>query len=168
MSNSPSPIIALFDGNVLDWLIEQPADLATIRESLEDGRLQLIHTHLLLDEPDATPDLEKRAKLAAVRDLLVGQYVPTTGFVLDDSRADEAKLFSEEVARRLDERLTTENPKTGGRNHEEDTLLALTAEAEGAVLVTRDRRLTNMATEQGIDVTTPGDLVERLSEPASA
>jgi hypothetical protein len=36
------------------------------------------------------------------------------------------------------------------------------------VLVTRDRRLTNMATEQGIDVTTPGDLVERLSEPASA
>jgi rRNA-processing protein FCF1 len=166
MSNSPSPIIALFDGNVLDWLIEQPADLATIRESLEDGRLQLIHTHLLLDEPDATPDLEKRAKLAAVRDLLVGQYVPTTGFGFDDSRADE--FFSEEVARRLDERLTTENPKTGGRNHAEDALLALTAEAEGAVLVTRDRRLTNMATEQGIDVTTPGDLVERLSEPASA
>jgi predicted nucleic acid-binding protein len=103
-----------------------------------------------------------------VRDLLVGHYVPTTGFVLDDSRADEADFFSEEVARRLDERLTTENPKTGGWNHAEDALLALTAEAEGAVLVTRDRRLTNMATEQGIDVTTPGDLVERLSEPASA
>ena len=168
MNNSPTPIVALFDGNVLDWLIDQPADLATIRQSLEDGRLQLIHTHLLRDEPDATPDPEKRAKLAAVRDLLVGQYVPTTGFVSDVSRADEAEFFSEEVARRFDERLTTENPNTGGRDHTEDALLAMTAEAEGAVLVTDNPRLTNMATEQGIDVTTPGDLVERLSESTSA
>ena len=163
MNDSPAPIIALFDGNVLDWLVEQPGDLTTIRDSLEDGRLQLIHTHLLLDEPDATPDLEKRAKLGAVRDLLVGPYVPTTGIVFDVSPFDEAKFFSAEVARRFNERLTTENPKTSGRNHAPDALLALTAEAEGAVLVTRDERLTKMATEQGIDVTTPADLVARLS-----
>ena len=163
MNNSPAQITALFDGNVLDWLVEQPADLTTIRDSLEDGRLQLIHTHLLLDEPDATPDLEKRAKLGAVRDLLIGQYVPTTGIVFDVSRFDQMQFFSDEVARRFNERLTTEDPKTGGRKHAEDGLLALTAEAEGAVLVTLDLRLTNRATEQGIAVMTPADLVERLS-----
>jgi hypothetical protein len=163
MNNSPASIVALFDGNVLDWLIEQPADLATIRQSLEDGRLQLIHTHLLRAEPDATPDPEKRAKLAAVRDLLVGQDVATTGLA-----PDEADFFSEEVARRFDERLTTENPSTGGRDYAEDALLALTVAAEGAVLVTDNRRLTNMATEQGIEVTTPGELAARLSESASA
>jgi hypothetical protein len=130
-------IVALFDGHVLDWLLDQPADLATILRALGDGRLRLIHTHLLRDEPDATPDLEKRARLAAVRDQLVGEYVPTAGFVFDVGRFDEAGFFSDEGARRYTEELTTEDLETGGRRHAEDALLALTAESEDAVLVTR-------------------------------
>jgi rRNA-processing protein FCF1 len=165
MNDSPESITALFDGNVLDWLVERPADLTAIQQSLQDGRLRLIHTHLLRDEPDATPDPEKRAKLAAVREQLAGEYVATTGFVLDVSRLDEAKLFSDEGARRFNEELTTEDPNTGGRRHAEDALLALTAEDEGAVLVTRDVNLTKRARRQGIDVTTPADLIARLSEP---
>jgi hypothetical protein len=93
---------------------------------------------------------------------LVGEYIPTTGFVFGVSPFGEAKLFSDEGARRFNDEFTTEDPTTGGRRHAEDALLALTAEDEAAVLVTRDVGLTRKARKQGIDVTTPADLAARL------
>lgn len=118
MNSSPGPIVALFDGNVLDWLGEQPADLATIRQSLENGRLRLVHTHLLRDEPDATPDPEKRAKLAAVREQLVGEYVRPPA------------LFS---------------MSAGSVRRSSSPMKVLAASIEAAVLVTRDVGLTRKA-----------------------
>jgi predicted nucleic acid-binding protein len=149
-------ILALFDGNVLDWLHARPDALRTVREAIAGGRLRLVSTHVLEDELTAIADPERLAILEALEHEFAGERVPTRGFVFDISRLDQAALFSESDAD-LFHTLNVRNPK-----HAEDALLALTADREGAVLVTCDDRFTKRAQRQAITVLHPSDLLQRL------
>jgi predicted nucleic acid-binding protein len=150
------PILALFDGNVLDWLYKQPAELRTVREALEEGRLRLVSTHILDDEAGASTDPKVLAFKPALAREVEGERLPTRGFVFDISRFDQAALFSEPDADLFDT-LSVENP-----NNAEDALLALTADREGAVLVTEDKDLRKRAKRHGITALDPSDLLQRL------
>lgn len=149
-------ILALFDGNALDWLYKRPAELRTVREALEEGRLRLVSTHILDDEAGASTDPKVLAFKPALAREFEGERVPTRGFVLGLSRIGQAGLFSEPDAD-LFHTLSVRNPK-----NLEDALLALTADREGAVLVTDDVKLTGRAKRQGIAVHHPSGLLQRL------
>jgi hypothetical protein len=149
------PVTALFDRNVLSWLDARPPELDVVRRAVTDGRLQLIDTHLLADELNP-PDVEERDRLDALRVELQGRAVPTQGFVIGVSRLDQGTIISEDDAAVYDT-LTVNNPR-----HAEDALLALTANREGAVLVTGDHKLIGRAKLHGIAVLYPSELLMRL------
>ena len=155
------PLPALLDGNVLDYLLENPPALDRLRAARAAGSVILLATHVLPDELIAmTHDVakaEKWEKLEAIRDELGFEMVPTTGFVLDVSRLDEGILLSDEGAKTF-RLLSVDNPK----QHAEDALLALTANAHGAILVTEDQGLRGRARRQGIEVMGAAAFIERL------
>jgi rRNA-processing protein FCF1 len=150
-------ILAVLDGNVLDYLADHPDDVAVVEAARDSGRVKLLATHILRDELDAIEsDGEKWARLEAVRGRLGFEEVATRGFVLDVSWLDKAQLTSwpevDEFAQ-----LSVGNPK-----HAQDALLALTAKRDGAVLVTADKGLTGRARALGIEVLDPAGFVGRL------
>jgi hypothetical protein len=91
-------MLALFDGNVLDWLHARPEALRTVREAIAGGRLRLVSTHILDDEAGASTDPKVLAFKPALAREFAGDREPTRGFVIGISRLDQADLFSEQDA----------------------------------------------------------------------
>jgi hypothetical protein len=150
-------IVAVLDGNVLDYLATAPDALAVVHAAQRDGRLRLLRTHLLGDELDGMQATEA-AKLARLREVevsLIFDDVPTAGFVLDASRLDHASLS--------DDTAEYEALTKGNARHAEDALLALTAQYTGSVLVTDDKPMTGRARARAIHVMSSAALVRALS-----
>jgi hypothetical protein len=151
-------IKALFDGHVLDFLADDSEALRVVLDALDDGRLALVYTHVLQDELNAMPaeKAEKWARLEALRSRLAGQHVTTAFMAPGISKIGQARLASWDDMEII-QRLIVGNPK-----HMEDALLAMTARAENATLITCDRSFRNRAISEGIEAQSPVALIRRL------
>ena len=113
----------MLDTNVVDELMADPALVELLRDAAVAGRIELLLTHVQIDEV-LNMGTTKRAKQEALLQLLAelpARRVPTYGFVLDLSRLDNAMLASEEHASAFVQ-------LTGGNTrHNEDALIVLTA-----------------------------------------
>lgn len=120
--------------------------------AVEEGRLDLVVTHVQMEELEAAPDPRR----AALRRLTVSATY-TSGFVLDVSRLGMAALSTTEEAAIFDA-VTGENPR-----HNEDALILLTARREQMPVVTNDERLLKHCAMQGVETVTPAELLARLA-----
>lgn len=113
----------MLDTNVVDQLMADVDLVALLRQSVDSGAVELLITHIQIDEILNT-GADKRAKREALVQMLAALpalRVPTYGFVLDLSRLDNAMLASDNHAASFLE-------LTGGnQRHNEDALIVLTA-----------------------------------------
>ena len=147
-------IRALIDGNVLDYLADNPDALVAVNAATLTGRLRLLGTQILRAELDAMKGkqhkLPRWRELTAVLDSLDLDPVPLAAFMLDYSALDGPDDLATDEQSDQHERMTR-----GQRNRAEDAMLAMTASAHDAVLITSDSDLFNHATEQNIPVANP-------------
>jgi hypothetical protein len=156
--------LALYDRNILSWLDAHPDELAVVLRALDEGRARFVYTHILDDEL-RPPDPAEMVRLTALRERLGGEYVPTAGWVWNvSSKFNEDKFWDDKLAD-LYNALRVAGPDEEGRiNNARDALLTLTADCEGAVMVSNDIDLVNRAQVHGIDVVRPNEFVERLGD----
>ena len=113
----------MLDTNVVDVLMTDSALLGLLRQATTSGAVELLVTHVQIDEVMSMGP-NKRAKMESLVQLLAdlpARRVPTYGFVFDLSRFDNATFASEEHAAAFQE-------MTGGNTrHNEDALIVLTA-----------------------------------------
>jgi hypothetical protein len=117
---------ALYDRNVLSWLDQQPEEQVVVLQARDEGRLNLIYTHILEDELKPT-DPEEARRLNTLRERLGGEFVLTPGMAFDISRFDQSTLFSDEDAATYDVLRVAEASGEGSDNNARDALLTLTA-----------------------------------------
>jgi rRNA-processing protein FCF1 len=147
----------LLDSNALDPLITQGGAYDVLLEAVSSGKLEIAYTHVTVDENTMTPDKEKREKLLGMLESL-GQQIRTSGAVWGDatwapSRWDQGHWMPEGDVDTFDAL------RSGKRRHTEDALISHTALREGYALVTNERRLTNRAKDEGIEVLTTAELL---------
>lgn len=142
----------VFDSNAVDPLADIPGAFETLKAATEEGQLQILYTHVNIDELAAIPDLNRRATLILLL-VDVGQLVPTGFAALDFSRLNFAR-FADENEAELHETLRSANFK-----HTRDALIAGTALYEKCELVTNEQRLTGRARDCGIEVLSSRDLL---------
>jgi hypothetical protein len=149
------PARYLIDSNIYDKIADD-ADALTLAEQLVgDGRLELLSTHVQLDELTKIKDDDRLGQLLRVP----ARTVPTFGFVFGVSRLGMARLSGEQPL----EDLRGENRD----KYTHDGLIAATAQYEGATLVTEDVTIARRAQAQGIPVCDWATLrahVERLAK----
>src|SRR5690348_1315857 len=135
-------IVAVVDSNAVDHLVDDPDLRRVIEGALADDRLRLLYTHLTMDELAEIPDpIRRRDLVAAITSL--GEKVPTSAFVLDFSRLDEARLG--------DDSDDFESLRDGKLSHTVDALIATTARSERGLFITQDRRAAGRAQRAGIE-----------------
>lgn len=142
----------VLDSNATDPLIDLPGALQYLQRAAAAAGIEILYTHVTVDENGDTPDPVRRARLLAAL-AGVGRKVPTGGAVFDSSKWDEARWF---------DGTTVENIHQGSPDDINDALIATTAVVEDAVLVTRDVKLTGRAERQGIRVITMPALLAEL------
>jgi predicted nucleic acid-binding protein len=148
---------AVLDSNAVDGIADPPARYDAIQAAVADGRLELLWTHITVDELSAIEEPAKRARLLTIA-AGVCRLVPTGTAVLDFSRWNFARFGSEDPE-------AIEAFRQGNLRHTMDALIASTAEYEACPLVTEDVRLTKRAQARGVDVWKPADLAARLGCP---
>lgn len=145
------------DANAIDPIVDLPGAYEALRSSIDQGQLEVLFTHVTIDELAETADKDrtsaKKDRRSRLLLLLVdlGRLVPTGAFVLDFSRLNFARLGTDDEA--------VEAFRSGNIDHTRDALVAATAQFEQCALVTRDKRLTNRARDRGLEVITPIDLL---------
>jgi len=150
---------AVLDSNAVDPLIDRPGAYEAVRAALDAGRVELLFTHVNIDELAAVPELDRRSRLLLTL-IDIGRLVPTGAFALDVSRLNFARL-DEDVD-------VIEALRSGNVDHTRDALIAATAIYEGCALVTNERRLTARARDRGIQVLTTLDLLAELGFSSAA
>ncbi len=124
----------MFDSNIYDKVIANEALFVQLRSLIDSNQLEIVSTHIQLDELGRIENNAKRESALAVPSTIV----PTMGFVLDVSRLDMACLDGGNP-----EIIEYEQIQKGNLKHVEDALIALTAHHEADVLVTEDNKLIN-------------------------
>jgi hypothetical protein len=145
---------AVLDSNAVDPLIDLPNALDTVVDAVRSGALDLLFTHVTVDELAAVPDLNRRSTLLVAL-ISVGRMVPTGFIAWDVSRWGQARWAT--AAPQVIESL-----RSGNIDHTRDALIAETAAVEGCALVTNERRLTGRARERGVEVLTTLDLLAEI------
>jgi hypothetical protein len=138
------------DSCVIDRFVEDDDKGRGLMRAIDDGRLELVTTHVQGTENERTPDPLKRARLAAVPRVEVGASV----CVLGHWRLGVDRLGNGEVYKHI-----ARSPKDV-----EDGMIADTAVAEGLPLVTEDARLRKRALEVGAVVWRVDDLIAQLRQ----
>lgn len=128
----------MLDTMIFDRIVATRGLTRRIRRLVKAGALTILTTHIQEDELAAVPSWWKRARIARVPSV----RVPTSEFVWDVSRFDEARLGTGEPLEQI----------RGTKTHTKDGLIGATAFAESAVLVTEERRLTRRASDAGVTV----------------
>lgn len=123
------------------------------------GELQIIRSHLQIDQNDRMPDKARLARIKILRDEFEESESPTSLFILGSSRLGQAKLGNESISQVYDSMLPSPDTRLGNRL---DAVLALTAQEIGAVFVTADRNLAKRCRQHSIGVWELGDLIEWL------
>jgi hypothetical protein len=144
---------AVVDSNAIDPLIDLPGAYEAVRAAVDTGQLELLYTHVNIDELAATQDPERRSHLLLVL-VDLGRLVPTGAFALDVSRLGFARLY--------DDVDVIEALRSGNVDHTRDALIAVTAIYEASALVTNEKRLTARARDRGIEVLSSRELLAEL------
>jgi predicted nucleic acid-binding protein len=142
---------AVLDSNAVDPFIDLTGAQDVVRVAVRSGQLELLFTHVNIDELAATPDADRRSRLLlALVDF--GHLVPTGAF--DFSRLGYARL--------MDDADVVEALRSRNVDHTRDALIASTAVFEKCALVTNEKRLTARARDRGIEVLSSLDLLHEL------
>jgi predicted nucleic acid-binding protein len=150
---------AVLDSNAVDPLVDLPGAYEAVRAGLDAGEVELLFTHVNIDELAAVPDWDRRSRLLLVL-VDIGRLVPTGAFALDYSRLN--------FARRYEDVTVIEALRSGNIDHTRDALIAATAVFEACALVTNEKRLTARARDRGIEVLTTFDLLAELGFSTAA
>jgi hypothetical protein len=137
----------VIDSCSVDPLADIPGAYEAVRQAIDSGELEILYTHVTIDEAAATPDLEKRR--LKLNDLTtLGRPVTTGAFIIGRSRLEQARLTDEPGAATVEALGSNRLGK-----HGEDALIAITAQVEGCALLTEEkRRLRRRAAAHGIEV----------------
>jgi hypothetical protein len=142
----------LIDSSALDPLLHALGAFESLEEAVESGNLEILFTHITVDEIAATPDLEKRQWLLNML-VALGRIIDTSGAVLDFSRLNFCRVMS-------DDDQDFEPLRSHSIGHSRDALIAHTALNEHCALVTNEKnRLPARAREQGVEVLTTAQLL---------
>ena len=141
----------MLDSNALDPLLHTPRAFEAFDQAVKSGQLEILFTHITVDELAAIPDLEKRRTLLNLL-IALGRLIPTSGAVLDISRLNFYRVMS-------DDDQTFEPLRSGNVRHSRDALIAHTALNERCALVTNEKRLAARARELSIEVLTTAELL---------
>jgi rRNA-processing protein FCF1 len=143
----------VLDSNAIDPIADTPGTYETVRAAIDAGHLDVMFTHITIEELANIQDYDRRCRLLLlVIDL--GRLVPTGSTVLDVSRFN--------FARYGDDAIDIEALRSKNIDHSRDALIAATAIFEHAALVTNERRLTGRAREHGVEVLTTSQLLAEL------
>jgi rRNA-processing protein FCF1 len=147
-------IRVVLDSNAVDDLLESNA-YETLQAAVSSGTLDVMWTHITVDELAAIPDLERRAHLLC---LAVGlaRMVPTSACVLGYSRLNFARLGDDEEA--------FEAFRKGNLRHTRDALVAATAALESAAVLTNDQQLKKRCRAREIQAINVYELLTVLAE----
>jgi predicted nucleic acid-binding protein len=127
----------LIDTNIVDRLAEDAGGAARIAAAIDRDQVELVITHIQVDELAAIPDEQLRSRLLIALFRVRPRLVETGVFVLDVSRLNLAGLSDEEEAVAYERRL---GAGSGRRRHAEDAILAATAASSGMPLVTENSK----------------------------
>lgn len=143
----------VLDSNAVDPIVDRPGAYEAIRAAVDEDRLEVLFTHITVDELAEIPDPERRSQLLLVL-FALGHLVATGAAVVGFSRLDFCRLNDDTEA--------LEAFRSGNIDHTRDALIASTAQFEQCALVTNDKRLTRRARERGVEVITVIDLLAEL------
>lgn len=141
----------LLDSNALDPLLTIPRTYETLRASVDSGDLEVVFTHITVDEMAAIPDLGKRQHLLVLL-IALGHMILTAGACCDFSRLDFCRVMA-------DDDISFEMLRSSNIDHSRDALIAHTALVEECALVTNEKRLAARARDLGVEVLTTLDLL---------
>ncbi|MFD5508279.1 hypothetical protein ACFWIB_10945 [Streptomyces sp. NPDC127051] len=141
------------DSNALEPIAYLPGAYGVVRYAVDDGGIELLYPHAVIDELAAIPDLERRRRLLLAL-VSLGRLVPSGGFALDRPRFEQARLSGDAV--------TFGASRAGSDNNTRDALIAVTAAFEQRTLVTGDEALVRKAQALGIDTMLPLVFLARL------
>jgi hypothetical protein len=79
------------DSNAVDPLADMPGAYEVDREAVEAGHLEILFTHVTIDELAAIGDLDRRRLLLLLL-IDLGRLVPSGAFILGRSRLDFGRL----------------------------------------------------------------------------
>lgn len=163
--SDPAPTVTfmrrvVFDTNAIDPVADTPGAYETLKAAVQTGTLDVMYTHVTIDELVAIPDPSRRARLVLVMTSL-GRIVPTGQMVVGFSRLNFCRVGGEEDGEVMDAL------RSGSIDHTRDALIASTARFERCALVTNERRLANRSRARGIEVLTTADLLTEFSPPQS-
>lgn len=144
---------AVLDSNAVDPIAELPGAYEVVRTAIDEGRLDVLFTHVTVDEVNAISDADRRGRLLRVLSGL-GRHVPTGAFIVGVTPLGFGRL--------TDDVQTVEALRSGNAGHSHDALIGATASMEQCALVTADRRLAARARDRGIEVLTPLDLLAEV------
>ncbi|MGW7109301.1 PIN domain-containing protein [Streptomyces xanthophaeus] len=143
----------VLDSNAIDPIADNVGAYEAARAAIDNGKIELLITHVNIDELAAVPDLDRRSFLLLLLCDL-GTLVRTGAAAVDYSRVNFCRVEIDEEA--------TEALRSGNIAHTRDALIAVTAEFEQCALVTNERRLTNRARDRGIEVLTTRALLAEV------
>lgn len=142
----------VFDSNAIDPIADTVGAFESLEAAVHSGELEILYTHVTVDELVATPDHDRRSLLMLLMASL-GRVVPTGAMVMDYSRLDFCRLGADDDGGEFEEL------RSGSVGHNRDALIAATARFEGCALVTNERRLANKCRGRGMEVLTTGELL---------
>jgi len=146
------PARVVLDSNAVDPLVDDPESYEVLASAVSQGRVELLYTHISIDELAEVPDLERRRHLLLTL-ISLGRLVPTGAFVVGYSRLNPARLAEDLEA--------FEAFRSGDLQH--TALIASTGVAEDADIVTADKRLAGRVRSCGLKSLTMPDLVALLA-----
>jgi hypothetical protein len=128
-------IKCLLDSMIYDRLAADPECQSLLIRRCEQGLVEVLVTHIQLDQLRATPDPRKRELLLATAKAIQAKRIPTDGGVWGMSRWGEFKWGGGTADVKVSD-IAGENAK-----HLADGLLVATAAAEADLFVTDEKRL---------------------------
>lgn len=156
---TPGVLKLMLDTNIADDLLVRLLLLPTLRAAVESGRIELLVTHLQIDEVMEIPDIksERRDALVNVLASLPARRVDTYGDVMGRTRMGYGMMASGEHSLLYNELIN------GNIRHQEDALIVLTAAYLWAHVVSNNTKdMPRMAKRVGIHSYTTRELLDRL------
>jgi predicted nucleic acid-binding protein len=139
MQCSRQPFV--IDSNIFDKIADERGAASLVGRLVGRNAIELLVTHVQIDEIVATPDAARRKHLLSSAPY---REVPTHGALYDASKYHKARYTSKPVERDI--------AAIQRRNKAKDALIGTTAKWDGATLVTEDDDFAQDATAQGVAV----------------
>jgi len=123
----------MFDTNIFDLILENNLTEKVI-QFLRKEKMQLLITHVQLDEVSAIPDnkREKREKLSKIIKKLNPRLIATTGVIVGESRVGRSSFGPKELIEKIRKYKKESNPSR-------DSLIYTTAFLKSNIFVSNDK-----------------------------